>query len=117
MSILDLFHSLQERLIKAAEQGDLAKLHEMLGGKSSTPRLDLNARDRRGQCALVSAVRNGHLEVVRFLLEKGAEVNTSTWGGTVLHEAIHDCRFDVARVLVEMGADVNGKAATPRSCS
>jgi ankyrin repeat protein len=56
----------------------------------------------------------GHTEVVKFLLEKGAEVNAKgTIGGTTaLMVASQNGHAEVVKVLLEKGADVNVKDTT-----
>ncbi|KAI3921852.1 hypothetical protein MKX01_005541 [Papaver californicum] len=44
-------------------------------------RSDLNSTDEDGQTALHDAIRKGHLEMVRILLEGGANVNKADAGG------------------------------------
>ncbi|CAK9115057.1 unnamed protein product [Durusdinium trenchii] len=57
------------------------------------------------------AAERGHLEVVRLLLEAGADLNAATQcGHTVLMFAAQNGHPDVVRVLLEAGADP--KAAT-----
>jgi ankyrin repeat protein len=56
----------------------------------------------------VEAVKNGHFEVARLLLDKGAYVDT-TWGNTspplvLAAEAGH---VEIVRLLLEHGADVS----------
>src|SRR4051794_29022695 len=56
------------------------------------------------------AAAEGHLEVVRWLLDQGAEVNHVVGGHTrcyALTHAARDGHLEVVRLLVERGADVN----------
>ena len=65
--------------------------------------------------ALHVAVEVGHIDVVRLLLENGANVDeTDQWGGTALHLAVlrrgrqdQDCVHDIVKLLVTSGADPN----------
>lgn len=63
---------------------------------------------RGGWTPLYSACHCGHLDVVRLLLEKGADLNkvdTNDW--TALYVACWHGHLDVARLLAEKGADLN----------
>ena len=56
--------------------------------------------------ALFAAVKNGHLELVRLLLEAGADKDaTNGFGGTALCMAAREGHLEVARSLLEAGAD------------
>lgn len=73
--------------------------------------LNLNARSTNLGSPLYAAAFHGHLDVVRYLVEKGADPN---YEGTLKRNASfpiavaarHD-RRDIARFLLESGADVN----------
>ena len=53
----------------------------------------------------------GHLHVVRFLLEHGTDVNACNNDGfTPLHLASKNGKLDVARLLVGHGANVHAEA-------
>ena len=53
------------------------------------------------------ASSHGHVDVVRVLLEHGAEINKAANSGcTPLFIASQEGRVDVVRVLVEQGADI-----------
>ncbi|KAL5610415.1 hypothetical protein FOBRF1_006532 [Fusarium oxysporum] len=55
---------------------------------------------------LVKLVRNGNIEVVKMLLEKGADAAAVTKDGrTPLHEALKNGHSQIAKVLIEKGAD------------
>ncbi|KAJ7059432.1 hypothetical protein C8F01DRAFT_1370371 [Mycena amicta] len=58
--------------------------------------------------ALQAASDGGHLDVVRLLLEHGADVNMQGGHyGNALQAASHSGHLDVVRLLLEHGADVN----------
>ncbi|KAM9296221.1 caskin-2 [Gastrophryne carolinensis] len=53
------------------------------------------------------AAKNGHREVIRFLLQAGIEINRVTKMGTALHEAALCGKTEVVKLLIENGIDVN----------
>ncbi len=57
------------------------------------------------------AAKEGQREIVKLLVEKGADVNAKDNDGqTVLHRAAYERNLDVVKWLVEeKGADVNAK--------
>ena len=60
--------------------------------------------------ALMEAADEGHVEVVRLLLESGADINTQEDygnGATALMEAAGNGHVEVVRLLLENGADTN----------
>lgn len=70
----------------------------------------LNARIKDGATYLQQAVENGHLELVNYLIARGADVNLKDVNGyTPLHWSVLLGRVDIARRLIESGADVNVK--------
>jgi ankyrin repeat protein len=55
---------------------------------------------------LVRIVGNGNIEVVKMLLEKGADAAAATeYGKTPLHEASKNGHLEIAMMLLEKGAD------------
>jgi ankyrin repeat protein len=65
-------------------------------------------RSPGGMTALMFASREGCLDCVKAMIEKGATVNLpDPEGVTPLLWAIWNTRFDVAKYLIEHGADVN----------
>jgi ankyrin repeat protein len=92
----------------AAFVGNLERVRELLDRE---PALANQASDHRSGTPLVLAAQRGHLEVVRLLLERGADPNLSEEGnaphGRALYSAVYDRHLEVARLLLEHGANPN----------
>ncbi|VUC20102.1 unnamed protein product [Clonostachys rosea] len=84
--------------------------------------IDVSAQSDEGTSALYLATWHGHQEVVRLLLDHGADVHQATKdsrfieGSTALHEAARQRSEEIARLLIDAGADVqaadeNGRTA------
>jgi ankyrin repeat protein len=62
---------------------------------------DLDSEDSLGWTALHRAAENGHVGIVRLLLEKGCNPNVSArFGGTLLHRAAKNGHLEVAQLLI-----------------
>lgn len=91
-------------IYQAAKKGDLATVTKLVEAK---PELR-DARNDMGATALHFAANNGQLEVVRYLLEKGADANiVDKMGVTPLLVAITHRQAEIARALLEKGANVS----------
>jgi len=95
----------------AATRGDLAdvKRHLQRGA-------DVNATDIAFHTPLHYAAREGHTEIVKLLINSGADMNVvvrrtsfTRHGFTPLHYAAYEGHLDVVKLLVEAGADVNAR--------
>ncbi|GCB69927.1 ankyrin repeat and SAM domain-containing protein 6-like [Scyliorhinus torazame] len=72
------------------------------------PQVPVDCTDDDGNTALQFAAGNGHEHLVRFLLMKGASVDSrNRYGWTPLMQAARFGQLSVARVLLENGADAN----------
>lgn len=93
-------------LIVAARAGKPAMVKTLLAAHPK-----VNARNARGETALMFAAFGGHLEVVQLLLASGAEANPAS-GWTPLIYGAAGNRLDVARLLLKSGAQVNARSAS-----
>jgi ankyrin repeat protein len=72
---------------------------------------DINALDRNKSAAIVEAVKNGRLDVTRFLLERKADPNEGLQSMDVrsplLIMAVREMNPEMVKLLIRSGADVN----------
>ena len=77
--------------------------YECIQALARHPEIDIDARaDYYGRTALIEAARNGHLGIVRLLVEHGADVNLAdkTGRNSALIEAIKGRHYEVAEYLL-----------------
>ncbi len=93
----------------ASHLGDPARVRTLL---DEDPSLVNRVADYVGTgTPLVKAAANGHMEVVRLLLERGADPNLREEGnaphGSALYSAVYNGHIEIARLLLENGAYPN----------
>ncbi|NP_001123839.1 ankyrin repeat and SAM domain-containing protein 6 [Xenopus tropicalis] len=80
------------------------------GGGPEPPQVPVDCTDEDGNTALQLAAGGGHEPIVRFLLRKGASVDSRNhYGWTPLMQAARTGHLNVAMILLENGADVNAQ--------
>ncbi|MCF8462539.1 MAG: ankyrin repeat domain-containing protein [Rickettsiaceae bacterium] len=104
---------LDKKLLELATDGDLVGIRQIL----QDPDINVNATNERGYTALMLASERSYPEVVRELLEHGAETELSnSYGETALMMAsgffslgiipFREGRVEVVRELLNHGADI-----------
>jgi len=101
-------------LTRAAGTGDTRQVQALLAQGT-----DPNEIDGAGGTALIAAAREGHVDAMRMLIKRGADVNRrddrfARW--TPLVHAIHKGQDAAARLLLDSGAEVDAAmhgGATP----
>ncbi|CAK4849656.1 unnamed protein product [Aphanomyces euteiches] len=114
----DVDRSKSNKLLKAAEEGDVDKVHELLEDGA-----DVNFKNEDEQTPLHEASANGYVDVVKVLIAHGATVDTTDrvkhdrilkeshgseqYRKTPLYRACSAGHFHVVQELLTHGADVN----------
>jgi ankyrin repeat protein len=90
--------------MKAVEQNNAARVRELIAQGVNVSELDEN-RD----APLVMAAYKGHTEIVRVLLEAGADVTAVDPGmkATALHAAAYAGRTEAAKLLIQYGVEID----------
>jgi ankyrin repeat protein len=92
------------KFVSAAVYGDLETIQELLASG-----VDINALGAIRRPALTLASYNGHMDIVKLLVEKGADIDMVSGNGedTALIMAVKLKEAEIATYLVESGANVN----------
>ena len=103
---------LAQKLIAAARDGDVDKLKALLRDR----RLTVDVRGFQGDTALMRAAGDGNVDVIKYLLSQGADINaTNDFRVTPLMFAAAAAGFDrsnilrTVQLLVERGAELNAR--------
>ena len=93
-----------ETLMRAVQSNDAVGVAALIRQGA-----DVNAVDANGDAPLIIAAYKGYTEIVRELLEAGADVGVLDPGmkATALHAAAYAGRADAARLLIQYGIDVD----------
>jgi ankyrin repeat-rich membrane spanning protein len=92
-------------LIKAAERGDLEELRRLV----QQDRLLLDA-EWTGRSPLTAAANGGRLEVVRYLLDEGTDINLRAVGWvSAIEAACKEGRLEVVSLLLARGASTRAR--------
>jgi ankyrin len=88
------------QFINAARLGDVAKVDKFLSDG-----MDINAKNRSGNTALMEACASGHLDVINLLLDRQADpAIKNNIGETATSKAIRSRQYRVFKLLVDRKA-------------
>ena len=89
----------EEFFHKIAKDGDLEELKKMV-----------NSKDERQKTPLHKAAENGSLEMVKILIEMGADIDAKDEGkATPLHYCILVGNIEIVKILLQKGADMEAR--------
>ncbi len=95
-----------EALHIPASKGDLTSIEQALSKGE-----DINAKDAADQTPLMYASESGRLDMVKYLVEHGADVNAKSFEkvtrGTALIYAASNNRVEVVNYLLDHSANIN----------
>jgi ankyrin repeat protein len=89
-----------DALIHAFARRGRASVVEFLLNKGA----DIDSKDKKGITPLICAVIEGHVDTVKLLLERGANLEATFGGNTVLMEAVIQNHEDIVIMLLQHGA-------------
>ena len=72
--------------------------------------IDINYMNKFGETPLALAYRAGHKDMIKYLIENGADtdvVNIKNFGRPIFHHYVIQSDDDMVRFLIEHGADIN----------
>ena len=82
--------------------------------------VDIDAATNIGTTALIAAASYGHLDMIKLLLNRGADPKKSNWYGSALHCAAEAGRCESIRLLLDSGMNIdliNDFGRTPLHCA
>jgi uncharacterized protein len=91
-------------LMEAVRNNDAALVRELISRGSQ-----VDERDAKGDAPLIIAAYQGYTDIVKLLLEAGADVSVVDPGmkATALHAAAYAGNAEAARLLIEHGIDID----------
>ncbi|KAI9139789.1 ankyrin repeat-containing domain protein, partial [Paraphysoderma sedebokerense] len=94
----------QTFLHRLCSKGDLEMVTELVTRR----RIPVNPKDNAGWTPLHEAALEGHTEIARILILRGATVNSKGFrNDTPLHDASSNGHYDLVKLLLDFGADPN----------
>ena len=105
----------RRRLLKAVDTMDVSKVLKILKDEVSFHLLDLETLDRALWSATHPSEGPVSFELVRILVENGADINHKINEATPLQQGVVSGDINFVRILVEYGAEVHFKTLYPQN--
>ena len=97
-------------LVRAASTGQTNVVKDLLDKGANQSEKDSCGSGGWSVTALYCAAYGGHMETVKVLVDRGADVNALSHGLTPLTIAIYEGHTDIAKLLIARGTDVNARS-------
>ncbi|RDD42055.1 Ankyrin repeat and SOCS box protein 13 [Trichoplax sp. H2] len=100
---------LQSSLIRSSRRGDIQKVQRILSKNSQDFHININTTDGAANTPLVIAAKEGHFEIVKYLLQMGAcaeGIRENSTGWTPLWVATFSGHSECVRILIQAGANI-----------
>jgi uncharacterized protein len=97
----NVFAGKDPEIIKYSKKGDLAKVQQLIASGA-----DLNAKDKDNTTALIWAIQKKHMDIARFLIDKGADVSVQGTSIALITAARYGYT-ELVTLLLEKGVDIN----------
>jgi len=105
-----LMKPIYEEILKATKNGNLDKVESYFKDNVDDINQKDTTKDSIGDTGLIYASKNGHLEIVKLLFIKDADINIkNNFGKTALMYASSRGHLEIVEFLIEKGAVINQK--------
>jgi ankyrin repeat protein len=97
---------MSQQLLDAVKHNDLTRAADVIAGGA-----DVNFKDGRGNSLLIVSAADGHADMVKLLLEAGADIHALDAGmkATALHAAAYLRHPEVMRILIDHGINIDAQ--------
>ncbi|MGL9761743.1 MAG: ankyrin repeat domain-containing protein [Wolbachia sp.] len=101
---------LNKQLLTAVQDGDFAKVKDLVSRGASLDAANIDAQDKDGKTPLHFAAQEGNLDMVQFFLGRGAKIEAKDiYGWTPLHFAASSDKLDIVKFLFNKNANIKAR--------